>query len=691
MKRSVKIASLLLAVSVLFSGCSSTPEEVREAGELIELLPPVTAGECIEKTARRTLYESATYSAGVYPYVEEYSFSESLSVSGYPFVPGDKVSAGDIICYGDTKSIDEQIENAEKGISDLKESFDDYYDDAAIRLSTLQKERSGIESEKGKESLEYKLKSNEISKLSDEMSNKKAIYETDRKYSEKKLEDLNEAREKYIVRSEIDGEVVSIKSFDYNSSYVSANHSVIAVADLSRRKVLCEYINKTTVRKAADIYALVNGKRYEVEYQPMDSNTYAQLSSEGTVYSEFLLTGDISDIKPGDYAVIVLVSKKYENVLTVQRDSIAKDSTGYYVLIQKEGGNEHRTVKTGYSDGTYTEIVSGLSEGEEVIIKEPLSTGSGTAVTTVGGVSNSFTGNGYMYFPSGIVVENPVEYATVYFTEYHVQQYEEVDENTVIATVRTVGDEMEKKRTETNLKRLKERLSDIQNQSTEGWSDAQKASRKKNIEAQKEQIEKVQEKLEKINEDFETTQILAGKKGIVISLQGFSEEQIIRPGQAIAEIADVNNCYVVVDDTKGQLNYGNEVSIEYTSKSKGIPMTAKGTVVMLNNAALSRDLRLDQMIIRVDPEALSDMTLTSVNDGGWWNRTTYRVDATIREMNNVVLVPREAVTDKAGKTYVNVLMDNGDVVATPFIPGGSNSLNYWVAEGLTEGTVVCLK
>ena len=65
--------------------------------------------------------------------------------------------------------------------------------------------------------------------------------------------------------------------------------------------------------------------------------------------------------------------------------------------------------------------------------------------------------------------------------------------------------------------------------------------------------------------------------------------------------------------------------------------------------------------------------------------------ATIREMDNVLLVPKKAVTEKNGCTYVNVMDEQGNVTPRSFVAGGYDASNYWVIEGLSEGMIICLE
>ena len=78
-------------------------------------------------------------------------------------------------------------------------------------------------------------------------------------------------------------------------------------------------------------------------------------------------------------------------------------------------------------------------------------------------------------------------------------------------------------------------------------------------------------------------------------------------------------------------------------------------------------------------------------DRGRWSMYPYQLNGVVRNMDNVLVVPKKAVTEKNGNTYVSVVKENGEIVAQRFVAGGYNANNYWVVEGLTEGMEICLE
>ena len=76
-------------------------------------------------------------------------------------------------------------------------------------------------------------------------------------------------------------------------------------------------------------------------------------------------------------------------------------------------------------------------------------------------------------------------------------------------------------------------------------------------------------------------------------------------------------------------------------------------------------------------------------EGGRWDRNSFKVKVRTRSEKNVLIVPKSAVTVKDKSAYVTVVKEDGSVEQVSFIPGGSDTNYYWIAEGLEEGMTVC--
>lgn len=75
-------------------------------------------------------------------------------------------------------------------------------------------------------------------------------------------------------------------------------------------------------------------------------------------------------LKVGMIAKLSLITENSENTLTVPSSALLQsDDDGCYLYVAIDGNAEKRIVETGISNDEFTEILSGVSEGEAVIVK----------------------------------------------------------------------------------------------------------------------------------------------------------------------------------------------------------------------------------------------------------------------------------------------------------------------------------
>ena len=75
-------------------------------------------------------------------------------------------------------------------------------------------------------------------------------------------------------------------------------------------------------------------------------------------------------LRPEMTATVNISLQKKENVLTVPNGAIRREGGKKVVFVIQNNQSVRREVKTGWKDSSYTEVLSGLSEGERVVIGE---------------------------------------------------------------------------------------------------------------------------------------------------------------------------------------------------------------------------------------------------------------------------------------------------------------------------------
>lgn len=713
-----RLLAAFVSVCLILSGTGCGEAVPESLPEDVALLEPVDVPDIYETAAVRNLYQIKSYSGSISPYVEEYSFENRQTFAAYAAYPGERVKRGGTLVDANTENIDAEIERLEKSIAEADETYQEYRKEADERLDKLEQKDAqyskimdnfeklkpeeflDIEQPDGAEGKEpnpdyeawnrdrlrwegeYRRNLQSLLECREELRQREELYDMDRAYSLSRLEHLKEQRRRSRLLSGMEGNVVAIRYYNAGD-YIPGGVSVMAVGDTERKLIRCEFISASAIRTAKDVYALIDGERYEIEYEPMSADEYARLKRrDGEVYTTFYFRDDVAELPMGAYCAVVVVTNKREQVLTVTESAVHREGLSYYVYLEKDGERVYTPVTVGYRDGYCVEILSGLSEGDRVMTDKAYQHGENTVVLERGTVDYGFSSTGYLYYPDTVRVTNPVEHGTCYITENNVTPYQRVKKGEVLAKIRVVSDQLAYERLNTSLKRERERLADL-------IREGENENNEKAAKAKRERIAELEEQIRRMDADAAVTSIVSPIDGVVVEPAFYEKEQHIRFDDTLCVIADETRCYVVVDDADGQLNYGDVLDIGYTGFEA--EKTVQGTVLMVNQRSLSVYLKNTEVLISVPKEAIPEMTYNAVYAGGFWSRRSFTVTGRIRSVSNVVLVPKSAVTLGSGGTYVDVVQPDGSVVSQSFVAGGSDNAYYWVIEGLVEGTKICTK
>ena len=287
------------------TGCGSRQQV--EASDSIELLEPVSAAANTEAAAYRNIYEYKVLAGTVYPYIREYSFTQDVVLTKYEKAPGDRISKGDLLISADISSIEQQIKETEEKIEQIN---DDYNTAVEEMEKNIQEEKNQKENEE---------EETEQDKLNErgwelEKNHRYELYTLDISYYTDRLEALKKKKTAYCLTSGMNGVIVSAGSY-MPGTYIAADTPLIAVADESQKILKCEYVSKSDVAKCEDLYAVIDGKRYEVTYQPYDQSVYEKITTEGNVaYSSFVIEDPNNEVEQGDFAVLAEIYSRVEQV-----------------------------------------------------------------------------------------------------------------------------------------------------------------------------------------------------------------------------------------------------------------------------------------------------------------------------------------------------------------------------------------
>ena len=269
----------------------------------------------------------------------------------------DHVTAGQTVALLDGKDYETQREQAEFTLNNAKVKYE--------RTSYL-----------------YNIGAKSKEELDDAQYN----YDT----AESKLAEAESNLSETVIVSPMDGVVIGEPVTDCTMALQgNSNPTVIMrIADLSQKQITAK-VDETDIgnvrvgQKATFTVDAYNGKTFtatvsKISQTDLDnswntSSTSGSSSSSSAAVIYYSVTLDVDDpeglLMPSMTARVEIETANKDNALAVPLSALKTDSNGsYVVIVKKDGTTENRYVETGIYSDDNVEIVSGLSEGEQVSV-----------------------------------------------------------------------------------------------------------------------------------------------------------------------------------------------------------------------------------------------------------------------------------------------------------------------------------
>ena len=134
----------------------------------------------------------------------------------------------------------------------------------------------------------------------------------------------------------------------------------------------------THISPTATISSGVVNYKVKVEVESLQTFMQEQQRPEEQQEQIPAMVSENFQLREGLTVTVSILVEERNDVLLVPNSAIAAQGTENYVQVLKDGVAESRAIKTGISDWQYTEVIDGLSEGEQVVIP----VGTTTTTTT---------------------------------------------------------------------------------------------------------------------------------------------------------------------------------------------------------------------------------------------------------------------------------------------------------------------
>ncbi len=363
------IAALLICTGSITGCAAGTQTAAAAIAETPSLLTPLEVPVNSTVVGYHDILVSSYYEATVVPYVEEYIFTIGGKVAEVYYELGDTVEKGALLAELDHERIDSQIESLENRINSRKKAVEKDNSAYTVQIEKLKLKKSQIKSG----AVASSNPSGDMAVIDCDI----AIYETRIRQNtenlerdlvdlEEQLELLKEDYNNYFLYAPMSGEVVYVST----DTTIEAGDSIIAVADLATKYIQASPAAEYGIYNAYDVYALHNGKSYDIMHVPTIYDTTCEnlVSAKGK-FANFFVNGSMDEFNYGDYVLICIDSTYVENALSVPNTSLYSDSTGTYVyLVSEDGVRTRKEISTSISDSIHTIVVDGLKEGDVIYV-----------------------------------------------------------------------------------------------------------------------------------------------------------------------------------------------------------------------------------------------------------------------------------------------------------------------------------
>ncbi len=183
-----------------------------------------------------------------------------------------------------------------------------------------------------------------------------------------------------VLVAETDGRVLSISGTigDYVRSSSDADSSdsdhlfTLATDELVNVVVSVQEIDyaKLTVGQAAVVtFEAAEGKTYPAKVTSVEVLPTIDSNGIVTYESTLALDGEAAEIQTGMSGTVEFIQKQQADVLKIPNKAVSIVEKKQVVSVKTtSGATEQRVITTGFTDGTDTEVLTGLTEGETVLI-----------------------------------------------------------------------------------------------------------------------------------------------------------------------------------------------------------------------------------------------------------------------------------------------------------------------------------
>lgn len=332
MAKRILVLIAIISTMALASGCYFLPAEEK----LLE--PPVVNMEnkefAIYPVAKKDIIKQKIYTGNIVSASEESVFFKDASgaIKTIYVKPGEMVKKGQILASLETRELDHEIELQQLYTKRAKILYDGV-------KSREDANRSEIESAK----LEYEIE-------------------------QTKLDNLTQQKAKAQLTAPVSGQV-SFAERLRAGEWVDSYRTLVKIIDPNRIHLRYEDDSLSQFELDMELDVRFDGELYRGKVTKTPKEAKEELE-ENTQYIEVSFIKDMPSYTAiGNIADIIIVQASREDVVVIPKNMVKTYEDRKYVFILEDGERIERDIKLGIDNATEVEVVEGLEEGEQIIIR----------------------------------------------------------------------------------------------------------------------------------------------------------------------------------------------------------------------------------------------------------------------------------------------------------------------------------
>jgi HlyD family secretion protein len=191
------------------------------------------------------------------------------------------------------------------------------------------------------------------------------------------------------LRSPIDG--VVLERHRESEAVVMHGEPLVTVADTSALEVVADYLSSDAVRMQPGMRAFIDqwggGQPLGAVVRRVEPAGFLKVSALGVEEQRVFVVLDLEEPASAGQALgdgyrveVRVVTWEGSDVVRVPVSSLFRRGSGWAVFVEEGGLARERPVQVGHRNGTFAEVLSGVSVGAKVIIYPPDSVSDGTHI-----------------------------------------------------------------------------------------------------------------------------------------------------------------------------------------------------------------------------------------------------------------------------------------------------------------------